>query len=80
MSYPEIQALLDRLTDENAPRPNFEPAITREAADKALHAIAGIYQSRPIDASVIYAYDALYRALGIDWGASNIVFLPPDAE
>ncbi|MES2441282.1 MAG: hypothetical protein V4574_00510 [Pseudomonadota bacterium] len=76
MSYPEIQALVDRLTEENIGRPNFQPALSREATIDALHAISGIYKSRPTDASVIYAYDALYRALGIDWSASDIVFLP----
>lgn len=76
----EIETLIARLSEENSTRPHFTPALTREAATNALHALVGIYCSRSTDTSVIYSYDALYRALGIDWSASDIVFLPRGAN
>ena len=76
---PRIRAMLDEVTASCATRPEFTHALSREAAEDAIGAILWAYGSRPTDASVIYAYDALYRALGIDWSKSKIVFLPVDA-
>jgi len=70
--------MLDDVTARCATRPHFSHALTREAAQEAIGAILWAYGSRPTDTSVIYAFDALYRALGIDWGKSKIVFLPPN--
>lgn len=76
---PRIRAMLDEVTASCATRPEFTHALSREAAEDAIAAILWAYGSRPTDAAVIYAYDALYRALGIDWSKSKIVFLPVDA-
>lgn len=76
---PRIRAMLDDVTTRCATRPHFTHALSREAAEDAIGAILWAYSSRPTDSSVIYAYDALYRALGIDWSKSKIVFLPVEA-
>ncbi len=76
---PRIRAMLDDVTARCATRPHFTHAISRDSAEEAIGAILWAYGSRPTDTSVVYAYDALYRALGIDWSKSKIVFLPGDA-
>ena len=76
---PRIRAMLDDVTALCAQRPHFEHALTVEAAEEAIGAILWAYGSRPTDAAAVYAYDSLYRALGIDWAKSTIVFLPRDA-
>ena len=76
---PRIRAMLDDVTVRCATRPQFTHAISRESAEAAIDAILWAYGSRPTDTSVVYAYDALYRALGIDWSKSKIVFLTDDA-
>ncbi len=78
MTDPHITALLDAVAAESATRPRFSHALSREAAQRAIEAILWAHGSRPTDTAVIYAYDKLYRALGIDWGKSRIVFLPED--
>lgn len=70
--------MLDDITTRCASRPHFSHALSRAAAEEAIGSILWAYGSRPTDSSVIYAYDALYRALGIDWAKSTIVFLPDD--
>lgn len=77
---PRIRAMLDEVTTRCATRPHFTHALSRESAEDAIGAILWAYSSRPTDTSVIYAYDALYRALGIDWAKSKIVFLPGSAD
>jgi hypothetical protein len=72
---PRIRAMLDDITDRCSERPHFTHALSRETAGEAIGAILWAYGSRPTDSAVIYAYDALYRALGIDWAKSTIVFL-----
>jgi hypothetical protein len=74
-----IRAMLDDITTRCSTRPHFRHALSREAAEEAIGAILWAYGSRPTDTSIVYAYDALYRALGIDWAKSTIVFLPRDA-
>lgn len=76
---PRIRAMLDEVTMLCSQRPDFKHALTLEAAEEAIGAILWAYGSRPTDTAVIYAYDTLYRALGIDWAKSTIVFLPEDA-
>jgi hypothetical protein len=76
---PRIRAMLDDITASCATRPDFTHALSAEAAEQAIEAILWAYGSRPTDTSVVYAYDALYRALGIDWSKSTIVFLAVDA-
>ena len=73
---PRIGAMLDEVTSRCALRPHFSHALSRDAAEEAIGAIMWAYGSRPTDTAVIYAYDSLYRALGIDWAKSKIVFLP----
>lgn len=73
---PRIRTMLDDVTARCSERPHFTHALSREAAEEAIGAILWAYGSRPTDSAVIYAYDALYRALGIDWAKSTIVFLP----
>jgi hypothetical protein len=68
--------MLDDITAQCAERPHFSHALSREAAEEAIGAILWAYGSRPTDTAAVYAYDSLYRALGIDWGKSTIVFLP----
>lgn len=75
---PRIRAMLDDITIQCSSRPHFSHAISVEAAEEAIGAVLWAYGSRPTDAAAVYAYDALYRALGIDWGKSTIVFLPTD--
>ncbi len=76
---PRIREMLDDITARCASRPHFSHALSREAAEEAIGAILWAYGSRPTDTAVIYAYDSLYRALGIDWAKSKIVFLPNDS-
>jgi hypothetical protein len=76
---PRIRAMLDDITTRCAVRPHFSHALSIEAAEDAIGAILWAYGSRPTDAAAVYAYDALYRALGIDWAKSNIIFLPEGA-
>lgn len=76
---PRIRAMLDDVTTRCASRPQFSHALSREAAEEAIGAILWAYGSRPTDTAAVYAYDALYRALGIDWAKSTIVFLLGDA-
>jgi hypothetical protein len=71
--------MLDDVTARCSQRPHFSHALSREAAEEAIGAILWAYGSRPTDAAAVYAYDSLYRALGIDWAKSTIVFLPNDA-
>ena len=73
---PRIRSILDDITARCATRPEFSHALSREAAEDAIGAILWAYGCRPSDTAVVYAYDALYRALGIDWAKSDIVFLP----
>lgn len=75
-SDPRIGLILDEVTARCASRPHFDHALSRDAAEVAIGAILWAYGSRPTDTAVIYAYDSLYRALGIDWAKSKIVFLP----
>ena len=75
---PRIRAMLDDVTTRCSTRPQFTHALSRDAAQEAIGAILRAYGSRPTDTSVVYAYDALYRALGIDWSKSKIVFLLRD--
>lgn len=77
---PRIRAILDSVAADCASRPHFSPALSREAAEQAIDAILWAHGSRPTDAAAIYAYDALYRALGIDWAKSTIVFLPDGSD
>ena len=79
MKDPRIRAMLVDVTARCSERPHFDHALSLEAAEEAIGAILWAYGSRPTDAGVIYAYDTLYRALGIDWAKSTIVFLPVDA-
>lgn len=74
-----IRAMLDDITTRCSTRPHFRHALSLEAAEEAIGAILWAYGSRPTDTAVVYAYDALYRALGIDWAKSTTVFLPVDA-
>lgn len=76
---PRIRAMLDDVTTRCATRPHFTHAISSDSAEDAIGAILWAYGSRSTDTSVVYAYDALYRALGIDWSKSKIVFLSVDA-
>lgn len=76
---PRIRTMLDDVTARCSERPRFTHALSLEAAEEAIGAILWAYGSRPTDSSVIYAYDALYRALGIDWAKSKIVFLNAEA-
>jgi hypothetical protein len=76
---PRIRAMLVDITARCSERPQFDHALSIEAAEEAIGAILWAYGSRPTDAGVIYAYDTLYRALGIDWAKSNIVYLAADA-
>lgn len=76
---PRIRAMLEEVTALCAQRPHFKHALTSEAAEEAIGAILWAYGSRPTDAAAVYAYDSLYRALGIDWAKSTIVFLPGDS-
>jgi hypothetical protein len=76
---PRIRAMLEDVTALCSQRPHFQHALTIDAAEEAIGAILWAYGSRPTDAAAIYAYDSLYRSLGIDWANSTIVFLPKDA-
>ncbi len=68
---PRIRMMLDDVTARCSERPNFTHALSRAAAEEAIGAILWAYGSRPTDSAVIYAYDALYRALGIGWAKSK---------
>lgn len=70
--------MLDDITTRCSSRPHFTHAMSLEAAEDAIGAILWAYGSRPTDTAVVYAYDALYRAIGVDLAKSTLVFLPTD--
>lgn len=70
-----IRKLLDDAAAENAARPQFQSAMSRDQVERVLDALLWLHGCRSSDAGAIYAYDALMRALGIDWTKSTIVRL-----
>jgi len=74
---PKVDALLADADAANASRVDFVPAISREAAMGTMLAVLWLYGCRSSETSAMYAMDALYTSLGIDWKKSTLVPLEP---
>jgi hypothetical protein len=75
-----VADLLDCQDRENADRPDFTPAISREMAESAIGQLFAIYDCRSSDFAGAYAWMGLWSALGIDFFASKLVFKPRDSN
>jgi hypothetical protein len=82
----QIRALLDSIEEASASRPleqigskeyqqGFPHAMPRVRAEAAIGAVLGVFECRAGSTASAYAYMDLYRALGIDFDASKIVWL-----
>jgi hypothetical protein len=71
-----VAEILDCQEKENASRPEFEPAISREMVEQSVNALLGIYDCRSSDTAAAYAWMGLWQSLGIDWWNSKITRLP----
>jgi len=68
-----IAPLFDLAEAKNEARDDFRGAMPREMAEAAVRALFWVFMTRSRESASIYAYDALMRALEIDWTKSTFV-------